>query len=134
MLLTGMKIAVSPLPRCVLSNPRYLHLSSSTSFIKVPAILRRGNKQPSSKEEEQRSVTREYYVPRRFIPMTRRALVRRILEEEQLINPRDRNRLQEFSDVLDKAIAGTLHGVLGELKVGRHNVKLDSLSVPQCVT
>ena len=103
-------------PVCALRNPRSLNFSSSSSLPKLPAIFRRKNEE-TSLTEGQASAPQEYFVPRKFIPMTRRALVRRILEEDQLIKPRDRNRLQEFSDVLDKAIAGTLHGVLGELKV-----------------
>lgn len=61
--------------------------------------------------------TSEYYVPRKFVPMTRKALIRRIVEDENLINSNDRSYFQNLAVNLDNAIAGTFHGVLGELKV-----------------
>lgn len=60
--------------------------------------------------------TSKYYVPRKFVPMTRKALIRRIVEDENLINSNDRSYFQNLAVNLDNAIAGTFHGVLGELK------------------
>ena len=130
MQLSGVKRVIFPIPRCILRNSRQLRLSSSASFTKFPAIFRREREPTLGKQPD---VPKEYYVPRRFIPMTRRALVRRILEEEQLINPRDRNRFQELSDVLDKAIAGTLYGVLGELKVCNYSSGVQFTQSSFCV-
>ena len=59
----------------------------------------------------------EYYVPRKFVPMTRKALIRRIVEDENLVNTQNRHYFQDLAVLLDKAIAGTFHGELGELKV-----------------
>ena len=59
----------------------------------------------------------KYVVLRRYIPMTRKALVKRILDQENLIKQEDRKRFQEFAGILDRAISGTFQGVLGELKV-----------------
>lgn len=48
--------------------------------------------------------------------MTRKALIRRIVEDENLVKTKDRHYFQDLAVHLDKAIAGTFHGVLGELK------------------
>ena len=63
------------------------------------------------------SSSSKYFVLRRYIPMTRKALVKRILDQENIIKQGDREHFQEFAGVLDRAISGTFLGVLGELKV-----------------
>lgn len=56
-------------------------------------------------------------MPRKFVPMTRKALIRRIVEDDILVNTNDRHYFQGLAELLDKSIAGSFHGVLGELKV-----------------
>ena len=56
-------------------------------------------------------------MPRKFVPMTRKALIRRIVEDDILVNTNDRHYFQGLAGLLDKSIAGSFHGVLGELKV-----------------
>ena len=59
----------------------------------------------------------KYYVRHNYIPMTRKSLAKRIMEEETLISPEDRERLHEFAVALDHSVGRLYHGVLGELKV-----------------
>ena len=96
--------------------------ASSSSFIKIPSLF--GSKTSKTlktadvREEKQATpVRKEYYVPRKFVPMTRKALIRRIVEDEKLVNPTDRHYFQGLAEVLDKSIAGSFHAALGELKV-----------------
>lgn len=96
-----------------------LRRASSSSFLKWPSLFgSKTNDQNQKNVAEQGTPGRsEYYVPRKFVPMTRKALVRRIVEDENLLNTKDRHYFQDLTVHLDKAIAGTFHGVLGELKV-----------------
>lgn len=96
-----------------------LRRASSSSFLKWPSLFgSKTNVQNQKNVAEQGTPGRsEYYVPRKFVPMTRKALVRRIVEDENLLNTKDRHYFQDLTVHLDKAIAGTFHGVLGELKV-----------------
>lgn len=113
--------------KCITSIPRWtwkytnLQSASSSSFIKWPSLFgtKSGVQHEKIKAVQQGTPGRsEYYVPRKFVPMTRKALIRRIVEDENLINSKDRSYFQNLAVNLDKAIAGTFHGVLGELKVG----------------
>ena len=101
-----------------------LRSASSSSFLKWPSLF--GSKTIVHLEAEQGTPRRtEYYVPRKFVPMTRKALIRRIVEDENLVNTKDRHYFQDLAVHLDKAIAGTFHGVLGELKVRTLQLKED---------
>ena len=63
------------------------------------------------------ALSSKYVVLRKYIPMTRKALVKRILDQEKIISAADHERFQKFAGLLDRVIAGTFLGVLGELKV-----------------
>lgn len=96
-----------------------LRSASSSSFLKWPSLFgsKTGIQQEENTAEQGTPGRSEYYVPRKFVPMTRKALIRRIVEDENLVNTKDRHYFQDLAVHLDKAIAGTFHGVLGELKV-----------------
>ena len=91
-----------------------LRSASSSSVLKWPSLF--GSKTRNAAEQGTPGRS-EYYVPRKFVPMTRKALIRRIVEDENLVNTKDRHYFQDLAVHLDKALAGTFHGVLGELKV-----------------
>lgn len=57
--------------------------------------------------------------PRRekFIPVTRRSLVRRLGEEENLLNWQEREKLETFASALDARFSQRLQGLLEETKV-----------------
>ena len=112
--------------KCVISLPKWSWISqkvmvraSSSSFIKIPSLFgSKTSKTADVREEKQATpVRKEYFVPRKFVPMTRKALIRRIVEDEKLVNPTDRHYFQGLAEVLDKSIAGSFHAALGELKV-----------------
>ena len=53
----------------------------------------------------------------RFIPVTRRSLVRRLGEEEGLLNWQERQKLETFASALDARFSQRLQGILEETKV-----------------
>ena len=116
MLSFGRKSVIS-LPKWTWKNSIALsRASSSSSFIKLASLF--GSKKADARVEKQGTPGRkEYYVPRKFVPMTRKALIRRIVEDENLVSMDDRHYFQGLAEVLDKSIAGSFHGTLGELKV-----------------
>jgi hypothetical protein len=59
----------------------------------------------------------KYHIRHNYIPMTRKSLAKRIMEEETLISPEDHTRFHEFAVALDHSVGRLYHGVLGELKV-----------------
>lgn len=117
MLNSGRK-SISSIPKWTWIYAESLRRASSSSFLKWPSLF--GSKTGVQNEavNKQGAPGRyEYYVPRKFVPMTRKALIRRILEDDNLVSTQDRHYYQDLAVHLDKAIAGTFHGVLGELKV-----------------
>ena len=116
MLSFGRKSVIS-LPKWTWKNSKALiRSSSSSSFIKLPNLF--GSKKADARVEKQGTPgKKEYYVPRKFVPMTRKALIRRIVEDENLVSMNERHYFQGLAEVLDKSIAGSFHGALGELKV-----------------
>lgn len=54
----------------------------------------------------------------KYIPITRRTLIRRIIEERDLLTPLEQRKFDEFAVALDSAIVQEYHGVLNDLKVG----------------
>ena len=115
--------------------------ASSSSFIKIPSLFgSKTSKTADVREEKQATpVRKEYYVPRKFVPMTRKALIRRIVEDNKLVNPTDRHYFQGLAEVLDKSIAGSFHAALGELKVrckiiGSAGSKVHVMSTGHCST
>lgn len=77
----------------------------------------RGKESASRVNLNQERESSKYYVRHNYIPMTRKSLAKRVMEEETLISPEDRERLHEFSVALDHSVGRLYHGVLGELKV-----------------
>lgn len=53
----------------------------------------------------------------KFIPVTRRSLVRRLGEEENLLNWQEREKLETFASALDARFSQRLQGILEETKV-----------------
>ena len=53
----------------------------------------------------------------RFVPMTRRTLVRKLIEDGNLIGINEQLIFHDFCAGLDTTISRGFHGVLGELKV-----------------
>ena len=116
--------SIYSVPKWTSMYVKTLRSASSSSFLKWPSLF--GSKTSVHLEAEQGTPGRtEYYVPRKFVPMTRKALIRRIVEDENLVNTKDRHYFQDLAVHLDKAIAGTFHGVLGELKVRTLQLKED---------
>ena len=54
----------------------------------------------------------------KFIPVTRRSLIRRLREEEGFLNWEERERLEAFAAALDARFSQRFLGTLGEAKVG----------------
>ena len=96
-----------------------LRMQSSSSFFKLPSVFEQKLNVPQkSKPAQSRTPgTSEYYVPQKFVPITRKALIRRIVEDENLVKTQDRHYFQDLAGIVDKKIAGSFHGILGELKV-----------------
>ena len=53
----------------------------------------------------------------RFIPLSRRSLIRELMQEDNFLSEAERRRFDEFAVALDTAINRQYHGVLSELKV-----------------
>lgn len=112
--------------KSILSLPKLtgksLNRASSSSFLKFPSLFGSKTDSPekSTVSQQETPGRKEYYVPRKFVPMTRKALIRRIVEDEVLVNTNDRHYFQGLAELLDKSIAGSFHGILGELKVGQY--------------
>ena len=67
--------------------------------------------------EKEENDDSKYHIRHNYIPMTRKSLAKRIMEEETLISPEDHKRFHEFAVALDHSVGRLYHGVLGELKV-----------------
>lgn len=59
----------------------------------------------------------EQYRQEKFIPVTRRSLVRRLGEEEGLLNWQEREKLESFAAALDARFSQRLQSILEETKV-----------------
>lgn len=70
---------------------------------------------PHSVSDQEHEASK-YYIRHNYIPMTRKSLVKRVMEEETLISPEDHDRFHEFAVALDHSVGRLYHGVLGELK------------------
>ena len=92
-------------------------LCTSSKSKKSPQSSIAGSGEEPNSEPLSLALSSKYVVLRKYIPMTRKALVKRILDQEKIISAADHERFQEFAGVLDRVIAGTFLGVLGELKV-----------------
>lgn len=69
--------------------------------------------------QQEESDGSKYYIRHNYIPMTRKSLAKRIMEEETLISPEDHSRFHQFAVALDHSVGRLYHGVLGELKVDK---------------
>lgn len=111
-----------------------LRWATSSPFIKLPSIwgAKKDSRESSADQEKvsQQATPgkKEYFVPRKFVPMTRRALIRRIVEDEVLLNASDRHYFHGLAEIMDKSIAGSFHTSLEELKVtsviDHNNIKI----------
>ena len=117
MLSLGRK-SIFSLPKWRWKNSQTIQRALSSSFLKLPSVFGSKTGEESKISQQGTPGRKEYYVPRKFVPMTRKALIRRIVEDEILVSTNDRHYFQGLAEVLDKSIAGTFHGALGELKVG----------------
>ncbi|XP_041454446.1 transmembrane protein 143-like isoform X2 [Lytechinus variegatus] len=52
----------------------------------------------------------------RFIPLSRRSLIRELMQEDDFLTDAERRRFEEFAIAMDNAISKQYHGVLAELK------------------
>eukprot|EP00057_Strongylocentrotus_purpuratus_P034967 XP_797230.3 PREDICTED: transmembrane protein 143 isoform X2 [Strongylocentrotus purpuratus] len=52
----------------------------------------------------------------RFIPLSRRSLIRELMQEDDFLTDAERRRYEEFAIAMDNAINKQYHGVLAELK------------------
>ena len=109
--------------KCPWKQKGTLRWATSSPLIKLPSIwgAKKDSRESSGDlEKVSQQATpgkKEYFVPRKFIPMTRRALIRRIVEDEVLLNANDRHYFQGLAEIMDKSIAGSFHASLAELKV-----------------
>lgn len=109
--------------KCPWKQKETLRWATSSPLIKLPSIwgAKKDSRESSGDlEKVSQQATpgkKEYFVSRKFIPMTRRALIRRIVEDEVLLNANDRHYFQGLAEIMDKSIAGSFHASLAELKV-----------------
>ncbi|ESO98305.1 hypothetical protein LOTGIDRAFT_231385 [Lottia gigantea] len=52
----------------------------------------------------------------RYIPITRRSIIRRLVEKEQFLNDEEKRKFTDLALALDSAIVNKYHGILQELK------------------
>ena len=69
-------------------------------------------------EKKEKESLAETAPPRRFLPMTRRTLCRKLLEDGSLYAKDEHIKFQDLATGLDSAISRGFHGTLGEMKVG----------------
>ena len=90
--------------------------SALSSIGKTFPLLRYYSQSKSEEETEPDSLVTT--VPsRRFLPMTRRTLCRKLLEDENLYAKEEHLKFQDLAVGLDSAISRGFHGTLGEMKV-----------------
>lgn len=53
----------------------------------------------------------------RFIPLSRRSLIRELMQQDDFLTEAERRRFEEFAIAMDNAISKQYHGVLAELKL-----------------
>ena len=58
-----------------------------------------------------------FFSREKFIPITRRSLIRHLLEKDNFLNDEEKRKFEDFALALDSAIVNKYHGVLQELKV-----------------
>ena len=64
----------------------------------------------------------EKTMDKRFIPMTRRTLIRKVMESSHLVGRHDHDQFVDFVNGLEASISKEFNGVLRELKVIKLNI------------
>ena len=102
---------------------RQLSISPART-VEVAAILPWRRRAPREREEEGGGVATADEAPRRekFIPVTRRSLMKRLREEEGLLNWEEREKLEVFAAALDTRFSQRFLGTLAEAKVYTHSI------------
>ena len=60
---------------------------------------------------------KEHVLEHKFIPMTRRTLIRKLMEHSHLIGKEEYEKYLNFTVGLERSLSRKFHGVLSELKV-----------------
>ena len=69
----------------------------------------------------------------RYIPITRRSILRFLLEEEGFLMTDEKKTFKEFALALDSAIVNKYHGILHELNVSHQAFCMQCVCVCVCV-
>ena len=69
----------------------------------------------------------------RYIPITRRSILRFLLEEEGFLTTAEKKTFKEFALALDSAIVNKYHGILHELNVSHQAFCMQCVCVCVCV-
>lgn len=106
------------LPKCPWKKTVIHRWATSSSLFKFSSVwgLRKDSGDQSKVSQQETPGRKKYFVPRKFIPMTRRALIRRIVEDDILLKANDRHYFQGLAEIVEKSIAGIFHVSLAELK------------------
>ena len=107
------------LPKCPWKTTVIHRWATSSSLFKFSSVLglKKDSGDQSKVSQQETPGRKKYFVPRKFIPMTRRALIRRIVEDDILLKANDRHYFQGLAEIVEKSIAGIFHVSLAELKV-----------------
>ncbi|KAK6185030.1 hypothetical protein SNE40_007356 [Patella caerulea] len=65
---------------------------------------------------EEEVPTEEQLYRERYIPITRRSVIRHIMEEEEFLTEEEKKKFEDFALALDSALVNKYHGILQELK------------------
>ncbi|XP_062566890.1 transmembrane protein 143-like [Saccostrea cucullata] len=114
----------------VLSNPQYVSMTTNSQTKEKPASA-------EGKTEKAGAVTKVEEEPdeidlyrEKYIPITRRTLIRRVIEEKNCLTVQEQRKFDEFAIALDSAIVQEYHGVLNELKTLFDPVNPDKDTLP----
>ncbi|XP_048750312.1 transmembrane protein 143-like [Ostrea edulis] len=117
----------------VLSKPQFVSMttSSQTKEKENPdsAAVRKTDYKAEVTQVEQEPDEIDLY-REKYIPITRRTLIRRIIEEKNLLTAQEQRKFDEFAIALDSAIVQEYHGVLNELKTLFDPVNPDKDTMP----
>lgn len=116
----------------VITKSQYVSMSTSSKTKETEK-----SKAADSKVETKGAVTKVEQEPseidlyrEKYIPITRRTLIRRIMEERDLLTPLEQRKFDEFAVALDSAIVQEYHGVLNDLKTLFDPVNPDKDTLP----
>ena len=60
-----------------------------------------------------------FFFREKYIPITRRSIIRHLMEEEYFLNIEEKRMFEDFAVGLDTAIVNKYHGVLQDVKVNQ---------------